>query len=683
LSARADADRASVQVRARPTPRSALAFQVLGCVILAGCRAPGGAPRSETRGLTITSAERTLELTARIREQEQTSKVGAGRTRSEEQIFEETVGIELEGSVYHPNFLEFTLAGLLGVTQQDFEDEFDGRKRTSSDDGDIYEFDFEGDFLKKKPTPGSVFASRHRSLQPRPFLSSLETTTTNYGVVWQLVDPKTPTSLQFNHTEVELDPLDDLEEPGLQRNTTFRFDTAYRFSEHNTLSFTYDYRSIEEEPFGLAYDSDEFTLRHRLAFGDRHQHGLDSELDYFDQRGSFDIRRTRLREILRFTHTEALKSWYRFEFTDRNQGNLSGVPPIGERSYLVSGTLEHQWYDSLLSQLFAFAQWQDFDSGLDITRYGLQPSVNYRKHNPWGVLLADYRFRIQREDRTGGLLTNEVIDERATFNDPQPVVLANINVRINSIFMTDTLQTTMYLSGRDYRVQRIGDQVEIERVPTGRIADGQTVLIDYIYEFGGDFTLDTLSHDFSIRQNFKFGLAPYYRIRYQDQDLDPKDALGITPEDITANMFGAEFDRGPVRLTAEYEDHDSTIVPFTAVRLSANLKHRFESGGTGLLRARWSDVSRFGEFARSTRFLAVETRYRHRIDRHLTFEGAVLYRTEDDSASGEDEGVDVDLALEWLIRDTELRVTYEYGQYEDEFAENDNSTLFVQFRRRF
>jgi len=67
----------------------------------------------------------------------------------------------------------------------------------------------------------------------------------------------------------------------------------------------------------------------------------------------------------------------------------------------------------------------------------------------------------------------------------------------------------------------------------------------------------------------------------------------------------------------------------------------------------------------------------------LTIEGAVLYRTEQDTFSGDDEGVDVDLSLEWLYRQTEIRVTYEYGRFEDDFAENRTSSLYVQIRRRF
>ena len=32
---------------------------------------------------------------------------------------------------------------------------------------------------------------------------------------------------------------------------------------------------------------------------------------------------------------------------------------------------------------------------------------------------------------------------------------------------------------------------------------------------------------------------------------------------------------------------------------------------------------------------------------------------------------------------TEVRITYEFGRFDDDFAENEHSTLFVQVKRRF
>lgn len=648
-----------------------------------GCQAPQRSTPEGIKGIEFTSIRRQLEMTARVRDEEQKSKVGAGSSSLKEKIFEEGVRLETEGSVYHPNFMEFSLAGLFGLLQEDFESSFGDRTRASSDTGTILEFDFEGDFLKKKPYPGTAYARQYRRLDPRPFLSSLLTTTQNYGFAWQYVDDQTPTSLQFDSTDVKLDPLDPDEALGRQQNTTLRFETSYRFDDHNVLSFTYDRRTVSEQPFDLAYDSDELKLGHRLDFGANHRHRLDSEVVYFDQRGTFNIERLRWRETMRLTHSETLRSWYQFEIVDRTQGSLSGIPPIQETSYLLSGTVEHKLYESLISQLFAFGQFQDFDNGLEITRLGIQPSLDYRKKNPWGILLANYQFRFQTEDRQGAGQGFEVINERITFNDPDPAVLSNSNVAISSIFITAEDRATLYRAGEDYRVTRVGDRIEIERVPTGRIADGQTVEVDYTWEISGDLTLDTTTHNFQIRQNFDMGLQPYYRLRKQDQEITPADATGVVPEDITAHIVGSEFRRGPVRLLAEYEDHDSTINPYEAIRLSGDFTQRVGRDGTARLRTRWVNIDRTGDIARRTEFFTIEGRHRQRVGKYLTLEGAVLYRTEDDSLSGPDEGVDVDLSLEWLIRETELRVTYEYGRFEDDFAENRNQMLYVQFRRRF
>lgn len=658
----------------------ALATQIaLGPLL--GCQAPGGGERGETKAVRVDDFRRALEFSAWSRDQKQTSKVGAGDTKDKEREFEEAIRLEADGSVYHPNLLEYSIAGLFGLLQYDYERETELGRRTSGDDGDVLEFDLEGRFLKKKAYPGTVYANRDRRLEPRPFLSSLETTTTNYGFTWQYVDPKTPTSLQYNNTNVDIDPRDDSEAPSQQKNSSLRFETAYRFTDTNVLSLQYERRTVDEQPYDLVYDSDEVTLKHDLVFGSGQR--LESELNFFKQQGSYDVERFRWREMLRLQHTETLRSWYQTEVLDRTQGFLAGVPPIQERSYFVSGTLEHELYDSLVSQLYVYGQRQEFDEGLNIDRMGVQPSLDYRKKNPWGQFLANYAFRVQTEDREGSGRDLETIDERRTFRDPEPITLVNTNVVVSSIQITSEDRFTTYRSGEDYRIRLVGDRVEIERIPTGRILDGQTVLINYVWTLGGDFKLDTVGHLLSVRENLTFGLSPYYRLFKQDQDLTPRLSTGVTPEDITSHLYGLEYAKGPLRLIGEYEDHASNINPYEALRLSGDLTHRFEHAGTGRLRARWTDMDRQDLVGRRTKFFTIEGRYRQRIGAHLTVEGALLYRTEDDSVSGDDEGIDADLTLEWIVRETEVRLTYEFGRFEDDFAENKNQTLYMQLKRRF
>ncbi len=165
--------------------------------------------------------------------------------------------------------------------------------------------------------------------------------------------------------------------------------------------------------------------------------------------------------------------------------------------------------------------------------------------------------------------------------------------------------------------------------------------------------------------------------------VTPADATGVQPEDIRANIYGTEYQKGPLRLLGEFESHVSNINPFNALRLSADLTHNMKNAGTARLRTRWVDIDRSAPQNRRTKMLTVDGRYRQRVGEYLTVEGAALYRRDNDSLSGDRRGLDLDLSLEWVIRDTELRATYKYGRFEDDFAENKNQTLFVQFRRRF
>jgi hypothetical protein len=532
-----------------------------------------------------------------------------------------------------------------------------------------------------------VFAQRRRGLVPRPFLPSLETTTTNYGLTWQYVSKKVPTSFQFSHTDSRLSPLyvAGEEDDGRQENTTIRFETGYHFNDHHSLSFQYEYESVDEEPFDFYYDSDEFLLTHRLQFGSDHQHRLRSELNWLDQRGTVDLERLRWREDLRLKHSDTLESQVLFEALDRLRGGRSpDVPLSDERSYYLTGLLRHRLFESQTTQLRLFVRDQTFKPDLDITRWGGNFDIQYRKANPWGVLHADYGFRFERNDYDGETRTNETIDEVNTFQDPEPIVLSNRNVEIGSITIRAVDRVTPYHRGLDYSVQTIGNLVEIRRIPGGRIANGESVLIDYLFTSGGTYRLDTISHRAGARQDFEaLAISPYYRFEWQDQTLSPSEATGALAEDITAHLAGIEYRTPGLRIFAEYEDRDSTINPYYSTRCGASLTHRFDSGAEANFGARWTDTSHGEPNKRDIELLTLEGRYRHPITQNLSVESAVLYRNGEDSASDDTEGVDVSLGLEWFIRTTEIRMTVERTEFEDGFTWNDSTAVFLHVKREF
>ena len=628
------------------------------------------------------------ELVVRHTERDQESKLGSTKSRSEETIFEESVSLETKGFVLHPNLFEFGLGGVFGLVQESFEDVVDDRNRDASNRGNLLEFDFDAQIFKKRNTPVTVFAHRRRGIIPRPFLPGLETTTTNYGLNWQYVSEKIPTSLQLSHTDVELSALlvggGEEEEEGRQKSTELRFESAYNFSDHNKLSMTYNLEVVSEKPFELNYDANEVTLAHLWDFGDRHQHNLRSDLGYLDQRGTIDIERLRWREDLRLKHSDTLQSKFEFEALDRSYGSRSrDAADIQERSYYFSGSLRHQLFKSQTLQIRGYARKQEFETGLDVTRWGGQAVLNYHKTNRWGVLRANYAIRAERNDNRGTATVLEIIDELQTFRDPDPITLTNRNVTVSSITVRAEDRVTFYQRGRDFTVLTVGNVVEIRRVPTGRIADEEAVLVDYLFDVGGNFEIETVHHNFGIRQDFDSGVMPYYRFEWQEQSLSPAGATGAIAENITGHVIGMEYRKSSLRCFAEYEDHDSNINPFTSLRLGASYTYRFNSGAQTTFNSRWTETSHGAPSERDTKLFTVEGRYRHPITRNLTVEGSVLYRTGEDTFSDDTDGIDVSLGLEWLIRKTKVRINLERTEYEDGFASNDSSRLFIQVRREF
>lgn len=621
-----------------------------------------------------------------LRQRERSLTTGTSKTRSKETIFEESVSLETDGYLLHPNLFEFGLGAVFGLLQEEFEDVVDRRRRDTKDSGDLFEFEADAHIFKKRSTPLSVFANRRRRLVPRPFLPSLETTTTSYGATWQYVSKETPMTLQFTHTDAKLSPLlvgGDPNQPGRQKHTELRFELDHHFSAGHDLSLRYKHESVSEQPFALDYDADEITLVHQLAFGGDRKHRLRSELNYLDQRGTIDIERLRWREDLRLEHTDTLRSRFQLEVLDRTRGSRTrGVAAIEEQSAYVSGSLRHQLFESQTSQILLFARKQKFKPDLDITRWGGQTTINYHKTNPWGILYADYIFRYERNDHDGPSRTNEIIDETHTFRDPQPLTLGNRNVIVGSITVTATDGVTVYHRGWDYSVQTIGDSVEIWRLPGGRIPDGTTVVVDYLFTFGGTFKLDTLNHNFDVRQEFSFGLTPYYRFEWQDQKLSPATATGALAEDITGHLVGLEFQKASLRIFAEYEDRDSTINPFSGWRVGTTYTHRFDSGTVTTFNARWSDIRHHPPHERDITLLTLEARLRQPITTELTIEGAVLYRNGEDSVARDTEGVDASMSLEWSFRDTKIMMSYEYSDYKDDFTQNDSSALFFHLNRK-
>ncbi len=667
-----------------PINRAAGAMMTIVTLMLlpTGCRTPPSRTNA-IKPIALHNMRTELELTLRQRSDQRNSKLPTGDESFDESVFQQRLRFGADGYVYHPNLLDFSLAMVGGLQQSEFDQNRDGRIQNSSADDTLEEFDLRASLFKNKDFPVTLTAIRSRTFDPRPFRSSLETTTTSFDFTWQYTNPKIPTLLQISNTNIDFNPfLGAGERPGSRENTVVRFETKYLFSENNILYLKASSEKLLELPLDLQYNTDQFSIEHRLDFGSDKQHRLDSTMRYMEQQGSFAIERLEWWETLRLQHTDRLRSWYVFNFIDRTQGNLSGAQPVQETNYSISASIEHRLYESLTSRISGRYQNQEFGSGLNINRQTIGAYFDYQKKNRWGMLRSNYSVQLELQKRTGGDQIIAMTDEPHTFRDPDPIIITDPNINLATLTIMREDRTETFVRGRDFRIQNFGNRIEIDRIPTGRIRDEETVLLSYQSTLVGDFDLNTIQHRFGIRQDFDFGLSIYYRLYQQNQTLTPPSAMGTSVEDITSHILGAEYRKDRFRLFAEIEDHNSTISPFESFRIGGDYSRNIGKA-TASISSVWSDITFRDQLARKITLWTVDGRYRHPITRKFNINTGFAYRNERDSIGGDNEGINFDVSTEWSFRTTEIKLTYEYGVFNNAFAEDQSQTLLVQFVRRF
>ena len=96
---------------------------------------------------------------------------------------------------------------------------------------------------------------------------------------------------------------------------------------------------------------------------------------------------------------------------------------------------------------------------------------------------ADYR--LADTDQVSERDSIAIFDETLVLNGTDPVALANEFIDTDSIVVKNSTGSQIYVAGLDYRVIVIGTSTSIQRLISGNILDGETVLVDYQYATTG------------------------------------------------------------------------------------------------------------------------------------------------------------------------------------------------------
>jgi hypothetical protein len=478
-------------------------------------------------------------------------------------IFDERAGLTTRGYFYDPGLIYFILGGEFGWVQD--QSDVDGMSR--SGDGDLYGYNLHASFLRDRPYSLDAFALRTTTTLSRDFAGTSRTTSELFGATGHLRDLPVPLTIDVRQEEVDqrftLSPFVSRSD---ERRRIARLSGAREW-QTQTLDLAYEFNRREDLVNGRAsFDLQQADVRHRLYFGRDLQDSLFSSVRVLDVQGNFDTRSILANESLRLFHGHGLSSQYSYLFADLDVS--SGTT----RTHTGSATLTHQLYQSLTTNVGAQGSTSSLTDG-SISSYGPFFDVAYRKLIPWdGTVTAGtgVTYLLQDQDVPGGIVS--AFQERHAFSDATPFFLDSTGVALDTIVVTDTTATILFDEGSDYVVREIGNRVQIERNPLGRIPAAATVLVSYDFEVPPKLRYSNLSTHYDLALDFPWA-GVFYSRSHVDATVLEGENVGDFIEDVRDDRAGFEL-RVPAnrRLTASarqaYEDYRSARLTYTSYELN-------------------------------------------------------------------------------------------------------------------
>ncbi len=476
--------------------------------------------------------------------------------------------------IYHPNLLTLDIGA--GPIFQDarFVSEVDGvRQLETSSQKTLYEAQVRATILRDKPYTGALYwehLNPYVSVGPAQVILQENTRT---GAEFSLLEPATPVPLtleaqQFRSKGSGSDRVvDDVTDRySLSASRTFGRvgDTRLRASTEQLDSAS---GSTGLPIVRSRRRNDSAGLDTRLQFGADDKYRLTNVLSYnelsFEQGQVRPADRRDLRGFLdlRARHTPRLLTYATVD------GSESRQEPLTTRT--ASGVLGSTWQPAQDLSLTLEARGDDLrtDEFTATTRGGLA-AATYEFPLLAGRMVGSYSARYDDRQQSAQTLTTPVIGERVVLAGISFVPLARPRVVGASIRVTNEARTQEYVLGRDYLISVLGEETRLQRIVTGDITDGQTVLVDYVFEVGGSFSYTQLDQTANLQWNWR----QYFSVYVRWFDSQPRLTEGVplrTLNTVRSTLVGARTDFPIARLlyvggSVEAAKRDETILPSTS-----------------------------------------------------------------------------------------------------------------------
>ena len=401
-------------------------------------------------------------------------------------------------------------------------------------------------FLKTKPYTLKLFGTRDTKPSRSAFASKTETQTDTYGANLNLKYRFLPTSFTYTHRSSLQTGFYDSD----QDSDEVRIQMSHQ-RKNNDTSLNAFYKDEVRATRGVTTHtkSSNNSIRNRYDITEDKRVRLNSSLSSrWTDSDALTTSGIRLSENLYWEHRKNLRTNYRLNYNTDSSGDFD------TQTISFIPNLTHLLYENLTTSVSGEASYNDFTGG-SMGVLGGDIDFDYSRKIPWGILniFTGYDYRVTDRSLTEEFI--QVIDESHILRTGDVTVLDNEHVVTDSIRVSNSTGSIVYIQNIDYTVQEVGAFVRISRTPFGSIANGRIVLVSYQYISNPAFDDAVFGQKYGIGIDLWDALSLSFRYRHLNQNV----LSGIPPNnpvDDTTYATEAKFRWRWTDTRLSYEDAD-------------------------------------------------------------------------------------------------------------------------------
>lgn len=606
-----------------------------------------------------------------------------GRSQSNRDLgFREGVGLRLGGTVIDASVMTYEGDLSFSLTQNRFSENGFDYSATDRDTGSLLEYDVRIGLFSGREVSGTVYGLRQDDRINRRFQPTLDERRTGFGTNWYFAHDTVPMELSYDYLESDQSGNRRQRDDEHFIESTLHYGVEAIISETHRVKLSYEHAENKQEYQGLGFPfettRDLITLDQTVRFGADGRHEYRTLIHWQEESGHFARDFFEIGPQLKLQHTDDLQTFYKYQF---NRERYAG---LDIETHRADFQVVHQVYSNLTTTVDVFGLYEDVEDDVNTTQVGGSVDWQYNRRNPYGHLYANLALAYDTEDFDGETGVRVVVNESGAFRDPLPIYLRNRDVLAHTIVVTDSSNRRVYVRGLDYAVVHRGNATGLVRVFTGRIANRDTVLIDYQYRVPSEGRMDTVRVDFSAEQRFENGVTPFYRFSYRHQEEDISTGFARRADRTNHHRVGVRYERDRYSVGAELEIFDDSVEPYDAFHVDGVWHIIRASGHTLDASSRFSRFFFEGGFdRRNVSVLDVELDHRWALRDDLSVFERLLFRWEDDSSDGNTHAWDAVAGVEYAVGDFAAQITIEYDRLELPGSEEDNVGVYFNLRRDF